>query len=217
MLFIPEIELYNQINFILNYIKHDYSTKEVEDTFLHQILNGNAIEGYDYFLQATDLFNRANTHSRKIHTTISFNAQKAHLPTIHITLPSEQTEGNGIGLDAGIYDPIQSHRGSQEVLRRAFTSRYDLLITSDNNSEVLLIYHVLRAAIISFIPVLEHKGFKNIKLSGQDIRISNELIPNMFMKGIGISFNYEVLVPDLVVNKDVLTFFNKPTIMLDNG
>lgn len=210
MIFIPEIQIYNTLNLILKHIKDDYNSNVTEETLLYRLLKGNEIEGYDYFLQATNLFLRDETHSRKINTTISFNAQKANVPTIHITLPSEQTDLNGINVDQGIYDSYLGYRTSNDTLRRCFTTKYDLLITSDNSSEVLLIYHVLRACLISFIPQLETRGFMNIKLSGQDIRISSEFVPNMFMKSIGLSFSYEINVPSLEVNKDVVTYFLKP-------
>ena len=202
MTVIPEIVILNVLNAILNAIFIDLNKDiDKEKSLLYFLLSGKNFEGFDYYEQAVDLFSRKNDHTRKIKTNLSFNGSRVVVPTIHVTIPSEQSENNGIGIDSGYVETIIQGHDSRNVFTRMFGARYDLLITSDNSNEVLLIYHVLRAGIIAFIPNFEFSGIRNIKLSGQEIRLDSGVVPGVFIRAIGLTFNYEVSVPDFFTQR----------------
>jgi len=208
-LFIPEIQLKAFLDELLEFIKEDFNSHTNEnDTLLAIMLKGNKIGDFDYFTEAKDLFLREADHARPVTTRLFFDRDKANLPSMHINLPSEQPGPDGIGVDAGFNENEINSLGDEikVVYNRAFQSVYNIIITSDNPFEVLIIYHVIRALIVSFFDSLELIGFRNPKLGGQDLILNEMNVPNNIMvRAISISSFYEVPIPsgfsDKIVKK----------------
>ncbi len=134
-----------------------------------------------------------------------FDTERAALPTIHITLPNEQTGQSGIGVDEGFVDELHEGGKSVPILTRRFDTQYSIIVTSDNSFEVIMIYYTLRSLLISTFVQLEFEGLSNPKLSGQDLRLYQEIIPrNVFARAIGLSVSYEESSPALF-SKDEIT------------
>lgn len=199
-LFMPEIELKRVLEGILVTIKENYENNtDKTKTLLYQLYNNQSIGKFNYYTQAVELFTRGDENIRKIGTRLFFDAARASLPTIHLTLPSEQKgPADGLGIDEGYIEKEVDGDNVTTLLTRTFDTQYRLVITSDNTLEVLLIYHTLRAMLISTLTSLELVGFRNVKLGGMDIQLNSDLVPpGVFLRALTVSSYYEVSVPKL--------------------
>ena len=198
---IPEITLKKIIDYLLNAVVVDFKSKSnQQETFLYKLFNGSKIEGYDYFVQAKSLLVKKNDDPRKLQTRIFYDRTRAGFPTIHITLPNENPYGDGIGYDRNYQDPTFNDTDGTFTSSntRTFNTRYNVICTSDNTFEVLIIYYLLKALITSKIDIFELNGIRNIKTSGQDLIINADSMPqNIFMRGLMIDCFYEFSMPDL--------------------
>jgi len=196
-LLIPELILYNTIDNVLNLIRDDFQNKSNEkDTILYKIFNGTREGVFDFYKQSKVIFLQKNDSPRKLEVCMFFNSERAAVPTIHINLPQESSGEDGIGIDEGFASPHYSFEGNTKytpTYTRRFDSMYHAIVTSDNTMEVILIYHFLRYIMISIFDHISLSGLENPKLSGQDLNIYSEIIPeNVFIRGLGISFSYDV-------------------------
>lgn len=207
---LPEILLFNIVESALKHLADDVQAAQNNSTtsFLYRIFNGIKDEKHDYYKEALDLFGRKKDHPRKIRSRLFFDAQEANIPTIHITMPQEQNaeDHNSIGVGEDPEDTFIDQGAGEHTPNRTrfFNSTFHVIVTSDNHREVMIIYHTIKAVFISALSEINIAGLENPKLSGQDIRPKEDIVPrNVFMRGMGISSSYEVTVP---------RFFNPTTI-----
>ena len=210
MITIPEIKIVEVIEVALKTVEYDFNNEvDEKNTLLYRIFGENQTGKFNFFNEAKDLFLRGNEHPRKIETRMMFDAQRANLPTVHISMPSDSPGADGIGVDEG-YQENLSDQHKQEittVYTRMFDATYHAIITSDNSLEVLLIYHLLRSILIGIFDQMEFAGIRNPKLSGQDLNIQGDLVPpHIFARGIGINCSYEITVPSINKAKFVKSF-----------
>ena len=151
------------------------------------------IDTFDYYTQAVAIITKQNTDARQLEIYQGYNQQRAGLPSVHILLPSEgkgqqDSIGDSIGSPAVVYNETT---GLVTLTKeKSFSPTYNLMITSSNMSEVLLIYYFLRAMFIMFDEHFEMKGMRNVKFSGADISFQPELPPGIFHRNLSISFDY---------------------------
>lgn len=208
---IPDIILLDAYKNVLSLVRNDLKTKTDEtQTLLYQILGTNKLQRYDLFEQAKTIFNDDVDNARKLDVNLFFNLKRQGIPTIHITLHSEESNDNGIGLDEGYQQPVylevagdnsDSNSASdnvvsyniQKVYNRRFDSSYNIFFTSDNTNEVLVTYHVLRALTIPLLDHLMMSGLENPKIKVEEVVPVPGLVPeHLFMRALTISFSYEV-------------------------
>ena len=232
MLLLPEVEIKKIIDGILAYIRKDtIDNQNIPDnpltpdedesdppkewqSLLYRLLEGVEVEKFDFFKEAQKFFLRDQRDSRYLETRLFFDVSRAHLPTIHITLPRDENGDNGLGVDEGYESPEEFDEKSIITYTRAFKCTYKLVITSDNIIEVIMLYHLLRSFLIGFTDVFSHKGIQNISFSGEEIQANTDLLPQgVFMRAINLNFFYEV--KSLSVNElnQVTTFVLTPTII----
>lgn len=221
-LVIPEIILFRVLHGIVHFIRQDIENNSAtpEKSVTYSLLDGLKLGRYDFYEEAKKVFSRKGTHPRALDLRLFFDAGRAHLPTIHLNLPSEnQTEG-GIGLDVG-YEPTDFNEVdgvSTEFFTRAFDTQYNFMVTSDNTFEVVMIYNLLRGMIISYMHTLEFEGIRNPRLSGQDLQIYGEIVPeNVFMRAITLSFMFEASAPSLDKKTIIESIQFEPEIIDPNG
>ncbi len=194
---IPEVILYNSLYGLLGMITADWLAKnDKHTTILYDIfgIDDNdqqiKIDTYNYFDQAQAILLRNSTSPKKLEFFIGYNLQRVGIPTVHILMPSE-TKGkmDVIGDYHGQPSVVQ---GQEEILYKAKSTAcsYHLMVTSDNSSEVLVIYYFLKAVIEMYIEHFELSGFKDMSFSGADINFQQDLIPNVFHRNLSLSFNY---------------------------
>lgn len=199
MIIIPEILLFKAVEGIINKLIVDTKTAQQEsDTFIYRLFKGLTIETFDFYKSTKEMLLRPKDHPRQLQVRLFFDASRATLPTIHITLPSENPEFNGIGIDEGYEDDIIDGDNNKifPQYTRMSTATYNVVVTSDNTFEVIIIHSLLKYMSVALMDVLELNGLRNIKISAQDILLQNDLIPtNIFSRALSINFSYENSVP----------------------
>lgn len=194
---IPEVILFNHIEQGLKFLRVDFDEQaSEEDTFLARIFSGIVIDKrYNVLEQAKKIFiENDEKEQRFVEVHFMFNAHRSNLPTIHVTLPAEQTQsgGNGMGMDQGYMEPIVSTETITGVFTRRSQTTIGIVITSDNPNEVIAIYYTLKALLIALMPSLHLAGLENAILSGGDVQLGN-----FFSKAMNVNCQYETSVPNI--------------------
>lgn len=203
---LPEIVIYNTLNSIVRLLKTDLESKEDDkETILYKILGvdeeGNPIKMnlYNYFVQAKKMI----LNPKNLSVNFGYNQEVAKIISMHILLPSEQGDST-IGEDEGyltkdILDSEGKLIGKQQCFTQLYDCTYQIMITSNNSSEVNVLYNVLKSMLLMLVPHLELMGLRLPKLSGNDIIMQDDLSPvPIFHKVINLSFKYEHTVPSLI-------------------
>jgi hypothetical protein len=168
-------------------------------------------ETYNWYAQAQSLLLRTDDDVRELQVGIGYNMERLQMPTIHILMPSDSK---------GVIDSIgkDEHRTYNDVTQiltinkeQSFRAVYHLLITSDNNSEVILLYYFIRAIFLLFHENFDLMGLVDMQFTGQDINMMQELTPpHIFQRNISIQIDYvskvKLNLPKAIVNK-ITTIF----------
>jgi hypothetical protein len=195
---IPEVILYNTFIGLLDMFTTDWSNKgDKTTTMLYDMFHVDdnnqpiKITTYDYYVQAQAILLRNSTSPKKLEFFIGYNLQRAANPTVHILLPSDNRgKMDTIGDQQSIATVIQ---GSEQIESKGKSTSctYHLMITSDNSSEVLVIYYFLKAVIEVYIEHFELSGLQDLSFSGADINVQQDLTPaGIFHRNLSLSFNY---------------------------
>jgi hypothetical protein len=217
---IPEVILHYTVKTILDLIKSDFESQADEkNSVLHEFLfqddNGMEItmNKFSYYEQGKNLFLKNEDESRKLTVNVGYNTERKGLPTIHILLPSETSGEVGIGMGEGYkqYNIFGDEGEYKRNFTNVFDSNYNMLITSDNSSEVVLIYHVLKNFMFAIFEHFENMGLRQPKISGQDLQLNTDLLPqNVYNRNISVSFFYESTVSEVMRHKLVKMFEVNP-------
>ncbi len=218
---IPEMIIYKTLENITAYIRKDLKNNAEDDTktFLYRLLGVDddgepmGVNRYNYFVQAKKIFN----DPQNLKINIGYNFEVAKIISMHIILPSEQPIAPAIGEDEGYMTEYEVEGGEegeegttliQEKFCQLFQSNYQIMITSDNGSEVNLVYHIYKSLLVALVPHLSLKGLLNPKFSGNDIVFQDDQMPmGIFHKVLNLSFEYELIVPQLLMS-DIAKAFN---------
>lgn len=214
-IFMPEVYLYKTIKMILRLVREDYnSTTDKTKTILYHYFKKGVLddslnlETFDYYTQAINLF----TQKKEVEVYMGYNMEVAAMGCVHILLPSESMKPLTIGSDQNYKDPIVSlNEAEEEVVQNVYTqvfdTTYQLMCTSENTFEVLLIYNILKGGMLSLIDHMELLGFRDPKFGGQDINIQSDLVPpHIFHRAFTVSFFYENSVPEIFKKKLIKNF-----------
>lgn len=201
---IPENILYNALESVIKYIRKDLEKNIDNDknSILYRLLGENidgkplSMNRWNFFKQSKKIFLDKNNLS----VNFGYNPEVAKLISLHIILPSEQADSSAIGQDEGY--GAEDEEDLNFYFTQNFTSNYQIMITSNNSSEVMTVYHVLKSLLLMIVPHLEIMGLRLNKFSGNDIIFRDEMMPNgIFHKVLNISCNYELKVPQLLTNE----------------
>lgn len=201
---IPELVIYQTLENITKYIRDDLKANEADETksFLYRLLglddDGNPMKmnRYNYFVQAKKIFNSV----QNLNVNFGYNFEVAKIISFHIILPSEQPSSIPLGEDEG-YQTETEEGNVQLKFCQMFSSTYQIMITSDNSNEVNIVYHIYKSLLITLVPHLSLKGLLNPKLSGNDIVFQDDQMPmGIFHKVLNLSFDYELVVPQLLIS-----------------
>lgn len=217
---IPELSLFRIVEGLIVHVKNDWESKsDKSTTMIYQVFHGLLHDKKDYYSQAIDLFTRRIDHPRRVSARLFFDAERAKMPTIHITMPADSDGENSIGVgESGMPENmVETATQLTPMYERRFDTTFQIICTSDNHAEVLIMYHMLRAGLISIFDTISLAGLENAKMSGQELRIKSDLVPeNIFMRGIGITSSYEVKVPRWWSEQKIVDIFlNPPNIIED--
>ena len=211
---LPEVTIYNTLVSIVKLLRNDLSSElEDKNTILYKILgideDGNVIKMnlYNYFLQAKKIL----SYPDNLSVNFGYNQKVAQHISLHILLPSEQSSSS-IGEDEGYIqeDVLQDNIkiATQNYFTKLFECTYQIMITSNNSSEVNIVYNILKAMLLMLVPQLELNGIRLPNISGNDIVMQDDLSPvPIFHKVINLSFRYEFNVPQLVQQQVAKNFY----------
>jgi hypothetical protein len=217
MIQVPELKLLSILKDVIKFIKEDTKANSANEknSFLYKMFYGLKVDDYDFYESSKEMFLRSLDHPRPIQVNMFFNQERAHIPTIHITLPGKSTDYNGIGIDDGYQDDFfdETTKLSYPVYTRTFNTKFNVVVTSDNTYEVLIIFNVLESILISSLTSIELNGLLNARLGGFDLQINSENIPmNIFARALSIDFAYEINIPRFFGEKKLsnVTFTGTP-------
>lgn len=193
MLFLPEQKIKALVDFALANLTQDY---------LYKLFGGMTFGdgSYQYFENAVALFLKREDNPRKVECNVFFNKDRQGLPTIHIAMNQDYLgDGNGLGFDPGAdFDSMMTCNETEETYTRMYSARYNIIFTSDNTFEVLIMYNVIKAFFQGNYHLLEFNGLRNPKFSGNDIILTDYLIsPNIYSRAFMIDCLYEFTAPKL--------------------
>jgi hypothetical protein len=182
-------------------VKLDFENKTtqgaVNKSILYTLFHNNVYKNFDYFDQAKELFSRGSDHIRYVDVRLAFDASRANIPTIHVTLARDSELSQGIGGNLNAFGTIDYQDDTHlNTNARINNASFSIIITSDNTFEVALIYELIRAMLIMLTPVLSDQGLENLKIGGGDITINSNLIPaGIYVRTLDIQCEYPIIVP----------------------
>ena len=199
---VPELIIYDNLIKLFNFLRIDFEARaDEEDTILYQIFKKDVnsldltFNKIDYYQQAKSLFiSRNNDSPRKLEVGMGFNLERASMPTIHIMMPSESPGVSPIGTNQGYAASISGEAANEvfNVFTVGFSANYSLILTSNNQLEVMLIYIMLKSGFIGLKTQMELAGFQNVTFGGSDLMFNSEMIPdNIYSRNFNLNFSYD--------------------------
>jgi len=214
---IPILKVKKFVDLLLEFIKTDYEgATDKSNSFLSRILSDNTDNGWDFFSNGVEIFTRNGDDNRTIETRLMFDRSRANLPTIHVREPAKNKgQYDGIGFfGEDIYTNEDSSVSS--TARKTFSSQFELMITSGNSLECVLIQEVIESAMLASFDSLTINLFELVDFSSKELMMNMELERNMlFMKSINLTIQYsKEHIPKLYTEQNINTIkFNNPTIL----
>lgn len=175
-----------------------------EESFLMRCFDDeDEMDGILYKDLAIEIFTRTDQEQRKIETRLMFDLDRAPLPTIHVREPAKgKGKTDAIGyMGEDFYENLDG--SFSEERKRSFQSQYELMATSMNRHEVIIIEEVMMALLVGSQDTLALANpFYTFDFSVKELIANNELIPNpLFIKSIGLHVSYNKTYPDLSSNQ----------------
>lgn len=173
-------------------------TNQEQKSLLFQLLGFNQHGNINYFNTMRDLIaNRYSEESkRKFPIKMGFDFNENEMPMLNLVLPNEEPYLKQVGTEGGVHvrgDETQMPENAQGSM-----SMYNLVVSSNNMNEVVVIYTALKAIMLSGIDQFSLRGLIDIEFSGRDLTMDYELKPLAFHhRTIGMRFGYEQYAPSL--------------------
>lgn len=208
-LVIPDIILVDTLNLAIDAIREDYVAHEtdgtIQESFLYLLLNSLGIGRYNLIKNAVEIFGTTPEHPKHIDKVkLSYDHNSSKSPAVFVTLPSENDRNNSLQVGSGDQEPLyigsdsEDDQYREQYMRRYFAT-YQVVIICENRNEMIVLYHVIKSLLTASIGHLTIEGLQNIKLGGQDLRLSPVVSDKLFTRAITISFEYEQVIPSLFI------------------
>jgi len=201
MIQMPELKLQKIIDVLIDKLRDDYNsaTGDKSQSVLYRIFGTLEYGNYNLLENAVRLFVTDRDDPNTLKTRMMYDRERASLPTIHVTVPNEQSGvSDGIGLDAGYNSNAgigETPTTMSETYNRTFGSKFNLIITGRNSYEVIVIFYVLKILLYNNIDSLEYNGFRNAKIYGGDLKINDQIMPVAYMRILILDSFYELEIP----------------------
>lgn len=205
--FIPEITIYNQLKAVMILFERDFKSKTNEkETFLYRLFSNDHytgaplfIEDFNFYKEAKEIVLDREKSPRKFEVCLGYNMNRSNTPTAHIMMPNETSKGAPIGSNEGFKSEF---RDGPNRIRSEYTQGtsvvYNILFTSDNASEVIILYNLYKSAFFGLTSDFEMKGFMNMSFGGSDLQFDDSFIPaNIFHRNLTLSFEYDSVSFDM--------------------
>lgn len=218
-LFIPDVIIINTYNKILDILRDDYATHVDAGTesrsLLYLLFQGSALGKYDLYANIKKLINTTYEDPNHLEVRLSYDSTSTTSNNmIYVTLASENAIHDSLQIGEGdnpelLFVNVDVADEYRKQFTRRFSSTYTVMVMGKNRSEMLVLFHLLKAMTITCINHLTLEGLQNIKIGGQDVRFTGSEI-GLFARGININFEYEQTVPEVMIT----TVFEKIKVTL---
>ena len=161
---------------------------------------------YKYFDKMVKILeDKYNAKKRPLQIFVGYNPMQKTYPTLSILLPSDEHNPRRATMVSGVHN-YNSQGGdvNNPIINRSleksamYTSTYDLMISSNDENEVIVIYQFLKTLMLSGVGQLQHSGLQNVSISGRDVMLDFDIDPQtMYHRTIGLNFHYDNSVPEL--------------------
>lgn len=225
---IPILKVKKFIDLLIEFVRTDYeNATDKTKTFLYRTLSDNVDEGWDFYTNGVEIFSRDATDSRRLETRLMFDRSRANIPTIHVREPAKNKGSyDGIGfLDDDIYinESTGLDQNNQPIpptisstTRKTFQSQFDIMITSGNSLECVLIQEVLESLMLASFDSLTIPFFELIDFTSKELMMMDDAERNMlFAKSITLNIQYQKdQIPKLYTEENITKIkFNNPTLL----
>jgi len=217
MALIPILKIKKFVDLLLAFIKVDYDNAvDKEDSFLFRVLGDEQDEGWNFYENAIEIFTRSGSDNRKLETRLMFDRSRAGMPTIHIREPAKnkgKTDSIGFLGDDYFINPDDS---VSDTVRKSFSSKFELMITSGNSLECVMIQEVIESAMLASYETLTFPWFDLIDWTSRELMINDELERSgLFIRSIGLNIDYvKSNIPKLYTEKNITIIkFETPTLL----
>lgn len=214
---IPILKVKKFVDLLVEFIKTDYENAvDKQNSFLYRVLGDNIDNGWDFYENAVAVFTRDGDDSRQLETRLMFDRTRAGLPTIHVREPAKgKGSYDGIGfLSEDIV--VNEDDTISSTARKTFRSSFELMITSGNSLECVMIQEVIEAAMLASFDSLTIPFFELIDFNAKELMMQSDVERSMlFIKTIGLDIQYERDgIPKLYTEQNTTTIqFENPTLL----
>ncbi len=208
-LVIPDQILVDTLNQILTILRNDYNAAvdagHEDESLLYLLLNNISIGTYELYDNAKRIFITTHQDPKHLFARVSYdhNANQ-NFPAIFVTLPSENTANNSVGLGEGDQPELEVVRvdDSDEYraqYTRTYLATYHVVVVCENRNEMLVIYNVLKNLLVACTNHFAMCDLLNLKIGGQDLMRIADIPDRYFKRAITLSFQYNQVAPSLVI------------------
>ena len=189
--FIGEITVYRMISNFITLIKNSITNDTSHDqnqSLIDNIFNGfTVLNDFNPVKEMKALF----ANDKPLYLKLGFNINTAELPAVHIVLPDENLEFEGIGLSPH-YEFDSDGTNPREVNNVNFDCSYNIIIVAPNSDAVIFIYRILKYMFLASWSNMEASGFMKLRIRGSDLINQSTLIPtSLYSRNLSLSFTYE--------------------------
>ena len=220
---IPILKVKKFVDLLIEFVKTDYEDKtDKTKSFLYRVLSDNTSDGWDFYQNGIEIFVRGDDDKRKLETRLMFDRSRAGLPTIHVREPAKNKGSfDGIGFfddEIVVNEPVDEETPStiSSTARKTFNSQFDIMITSGNSLECVLIQEVLESAMLASLDTLTIPFFELVDFTSKELMMSDETERNqLFIKSITLNIQYQKDgIPKLYTEENIKKIqFNNPTLL----
>jgi len=196
----PEVELYKYIKGVVEVLRKD-AIDNPNNSFIDRHFKNYTAGRYDFAREIKSVIIRPETTDNFLDVRLFFDAKRANIPTIHVTLPFEKggNKVDGVGTDEGYENRRESAEGSYRNFTRTFATSYNIVVSTSNSLETIGLYRVLQAALVQYTESMAVHGFNNLKISGGELQLHPDVIPHgVFLRSINLDFDYQLTVEKML-------------------
>ena len=148
----------------------------------------------DFFTQVKGILARkfGKGNSRVLEIRTGFHINKTDLPNISLLLPSEEPKYEQAGLTQG--KPCNFYKDGKmaHISSEHYQTQYTMLISSDNENEVVALYHFIKGLMLAGRNQYQFRGLEGVKVTGRDLSMDFDVAPTqLYHRGVGIGFHYD--------------------------
>jgi hypothetical protein len=198
---LPEVIIFKALKAMIAILKDDIqSIQPEEDKILDSMFNeiNDILNDFVYLKQSKEAF------KNNLHLYMGYNQEVSEYPSVHLIMNSDSENPNMIGIGQNAFGVQENYfkDGNSSTYNSFFKAQFTILLSSENWSEVVLIYTVIKNVLIMLRDHFELEGLQNLTIAGQDLTLSQELMPiGIYHRSITINFTYLNEVKSLFSNK----------------